>query len=226
MDKEVLRKLNIFFSKYPTKKYSKGEIILFPEKHPERIYNIKKGFVRSYSLSEDGHELTLNIFKPSSFFPIPTVLAELENSYFFEALSDIELNLAPVDEVIEYIKSDKEVLFNLTKRLSVGLEGFIIRTQFLIRSDARQKIASSLVMMVRRFGQEDRKKIKIQLPQTHADIASLAGVSRETASIELKKLEREKIIERRGKTTIVLSLLKLRKISTLYHKNKPLPYSF
>jgi CRP/FNR family transcriptional regulator len=226
VDKKVLRKLNIFFSKYPTKNYSKGEVVLSPEKHPERIYNIKKGFVRSYSLNEDGHELTLNIFKPSSFFPIPTVLAELKNSYYFESLSDIELNLAPVDEVVEYIKSDKEVLFDLTRRLSVGLEGFMTRAQFLIRSDARQKIASSLVMMVRRFGQKGSKKIKIQLPQTHADIASLAGISRETASIELKKLEREKIIERKGKTTIVLNLLKLQRISTLYHENKPLPYSF
>ena len=226
MDKEVLHKLNIFFSKYPTKKYSKGEIILSPEEYPKRIYNIKKGFARSYSLSEDGHELTLNIYKPSSFFPIPTVLAELKNSYYFEALSGIVLNLAPVDEVVEYIKSDKEVMFDLTRRLSVGLEGFMTRTQFLILSDSRQKIASSLVMMVRRFGQKDRKKIIIQLPQTHADIASLAGVSRETASVELKKLEREKVIERKGKTTIILSLLKLRKISTLYYEDNPLPYTF
>ena len=226
MDKEALRKLNIFFSKYPTKKYLKGETILFPEMRPEIIYNIKKGFVRSYSLSEDGHELTLNIFKPSSFFPIPTVLAELKNSYYFEALSSIELNLAPADEVVEFIKSDKEVIFDLTRRLSIGLEGFMTRTQFLIRSDARQKIASSLVMMVRRFGQKNSKKITIQLPQTHADIASLAGVTRETASIELKKLEREKVIERKGRTTIVLSLLRLKRISTLYYENKPLPYSF
>ena len=64
------------------------------------------------------------------------------------------------------------------------------------------------------------------MPQTHADIASLAGVSRETASVELKKLEREKVIERKGKTTIILSLLKLRKISTLYYEDNPLPYTF
>ena len=226
MDKNVLRKLNIFFSKYPTKKYSKGEIILSPDEYPERIYNIKKGFVRSYSLGEDGYELTLNIFKPFSFYPIPTVLAKLKNLYYFEALSDVVLNLAPADEVVEYIKTDKEVLFDLTRRLSIGLEGFMTRTQFLIRSDARQKVASSLVMMVKRFGQKDGKKINIYLPQTHADIAGLAGVSRETASIELKKLEREKIIKRKGRTTIVLSFLKLQRISTLYHENKPLPYGF
>ncbi len=225
MDKRVLHKLDVFFSKYPTKKYSKGENILSPGNNPETIHNIKKGFVRSYLLNEDGHELTLNIYKPSSFFSITTVLAKLENSYHFEALSGVVLNLVPVDEVLEYIKSDKEVLFDLTRRLSVGLEGFITRTHFLIRSDARQKIASSLVMMAKRFGQKDGKKTIIQLPQTHADIASLAGVSRETASIELKKLEREKIIERKGRITIVLSLLKLQRISTLYHEDKPLPYS-
>ncbi|MBY9002309.1 MAG: helix-turn-helix domain-containing protein, partial [Candidatus Heimdallarchaeota archaeon] len=218
--------LGISKSRNLSLKYSKGETILSPEDKINSIYSIKKGFVCSHSINEEGYELTLNIYKPSSFFPIVTALANVDSSYYFKAISNVVLYIAPVDEVIEYLRSDEEVLFDLTKRLSVGLEGFMIRTQFLIRSDARQKIASSLVMMVRRFGLKDGKKVTIQLPQTHADIASLAGVSRETASIELKKLEREKVIERKGKTTIVLNLLKLQRISILYYEDKPLPYTF
>jgi len=142
-------------------------------------------------------------------------------------MTDVVLRKAPTQKVHEFVKSDQEVLFDLTKRISSGLEGFMIRTQYLIRSNAKQKISSSLLLLARRFGQNTSdKKVKILLPQTHEDIANLAGVSRETASLELKKLEDEKIIISEKQIYTINNFQKLREISTIYLEDQALPYNF
>jgi hypothetical protein len=51
-------------------------------------------------------------------------------------------------------------------------------------------------------------------------------VSRETASIELKKLKDEKIIATKNKTPTILDLERLKKLSTIYYEDQLLPYSF
>ncbi len=222
----VKAKIDSFFDKYHTLKLKKGQTIIKPEEPIVYIYNIKEGFVKSYSTNENGMELTLNIYKPYSFFPITETLAGRTNTYYFEAITDVVLQRAPTHEVHEFIRSDNEVLFDLTRRVSIGLEGFMIRTQYLIRSNATQKVASSMVLLARRFGENKAGQIKIILPQTQADIANLSGVSRETASIELNKLIGNRIIKANKLHYTVLDMDSLKEASTIYYEDQPLPYNF
>jgi len=52
--------------------------------------------------------------------------------------------------------------------------------------------------------------ILIHIPLTHRDIAMLVGMTRETVSIEIKKLERKGIIEYKGRSIFVKDLRKLK----------------
>lgn len=226
MEKQVQSKIEDFFSNYKSQKYKKGATIIRPEESLKYIYLIREGYVKSYSLNEGGYELTINIYKPYSFFPITETLAGKINTYFFEAITDTELRRAPTGNVHKFIQNNSDVLFDLTKRISSGLEGFMIRTQYLIRSNSTQKVTSSLVLLARRFGKEISNKIEIQLPQTHEDIANLAGVSRETASIELKKLKDKGLITVKSKKYIINQMETLKELSTIYYEDQPLSYSF
>jgi CRP/FNR family transcriptional regulator len=224
---KIEQKTTAFFANFPEKKIKKGETIIQPEEPLIFIYYLVSGYVKSFSLNDEGMELTINIFKPNSYFPITETLTGRTNPYFFEAITDVVLRKAPTHKVHEFVKDDHEVLFDLTKRISSGLEGFMIRTQYLIRSNAKQKISSSLLLLARRFGQNTpNKKVKILLPQTHEDIANLAGVSRETASLELKKLENEKIISSSKQIYIINDFKKLREISTIYFEDQTQPHNF
>lgn len=220
-------KIEEFFSKCPKIEVEKGSVIIQPEEPLVYIYNLVSGYVKSYSINEEGIELVINIFKPGTYFPITETLAGITNNYYFEAATDVVLQKAPTKKVHDFVKSDAEVLFDLTKRISSGLEGFMIRTQYLIRSSAEKKVASSLVLLARRFGENILdNKVKINLPQTHEDIANLSGVTRETASIELKKLENEGLISSSKQIFLIHNFQELKEKSTLYYEDRPLPYSF
>jgi CRP/FNR family transcriptional regulator len=224
---KVHEQIKGFFSGYPKLELKKGSVIIKPQEPLLNIYNIFLGYVKSYSINEDGMELTINILKPYSFFPITETFAGMTNNYFFEAVTDVVLQKAPTRDVHEFVKSHQDILFDLVKRISIGLEGFMIRTQYLIRSNATQKVSSSLVLLARRFGENlAGQKVKILIPQTHTDIANLSGVSRETASIELKKLQDGGIIAYKKQTFIINDFNQLRDLSVIYQEDTATRLSF
>jgi len=202
--------LNFFgkFGKIIT--YKKGEVILRPSENPTGILYIKKGLVRLYSVSSSGQEITFNIYKPGSYLLMMWALSEVENNYFFETLTEVKGLMAPKDEAVEFLKNQPELLYRLTKRTMIGLEGIVQTSQALLFGNVHSKIATVFLMLARRFGKKGRNgQIVISAPLTHRLIATLAGLTRETASLEIEKLEEEKVISRRKYLYVVNKLKKL-----------------
>ncbi|OGM11893.1 hypothetical protein A2Z22_01525 [Candidatus Woesebacteria bacterium RBG_16_34_12] len=223
----VKNKIEKFFSQYKEYQFPKKYEILGPNEQVFYIYFIKEGFVRSYSISEEGSEITLNIYKSGSFFPFTLALSDKINPHFYESLTKIEVYKAPYKDVLKFVKDDCQVLFDLTKRLSSGLEGFVLRTQFLLRTNAVQKTASDLYLLAKRFGKNLKSgDIIIELPLTHQEIANLTGLARETTSVILKKMEKEGIIGRKGKYWIIKNIKELKQKSLIYIEDKALPLSY
>ncbi len=212
---EVGRQLFQFFSQYHSLKYKKRETILRSQDTPAGVFFLKKGYVRSYSVSSDGEELTVLIYKPGDVFPYTWTLNNIPNSYYFEAMTPAELVRVPKDAFLLFLETNKEIFTELTKRLVVRFAGLLERMEHLVFGNAYEKVASILVICVERFGESRKNSVFIPLPLTHKDIAALIGLTRETVSIEIKKLEDKKIIRCKNRYIIVKSLEKLKKESLL-----------
>jgi CRP-like cAMP-binding protein len=191
---EITQKIRSFFSRYPATSYNKDEIILRPDDPVPHVYYVASGFVRMYCLLPDGKELTLNIFKPDSYFPMMLILGSTPNSYYYQTLTPAKLERAPSYEALTYLRKETDVLLELTSRLSVGVNGLLSNIQYLLFGPASSRVASVLLILSRRFGKEKDSTITIQLPLTHQDIANLIGLTRETTSLEMEKLVTRKII--------------------------------
>jgi CRP/FNR family transcriptional regulator, anaerobic regulatory protein len=191
---ETTKKIRLFFSSYPATTYKKDEIILRPDDPTPYVYYVASGFVRMYCLLPDGKELTLNIFKPESYFPMLLVLGSSTNSYYYETLTPVTLERAPRAEILAFTHREPDVLFELTSRISVGVNGLLSNIQYLLFGSASSRVASVLLILSRRFGNEKDSTTTIQLPLTHQDIANLIGLTRETTSLEMEKLVARKII--------------------------------
>lgn len=190
--------------------FKKGEVILRPNENPSGIYYIKKGLVRLYSISASGKEITFNIYKPGTYLFMMWALSEIENSYFFEALTEVETINAPKAAFIEFIKNEPDLLYKLNTRTMVALEAMISTTQTLLFGNAQSKIAATFVMLAKRFGTKGKNgHIIIKTPLTHQLLATLSGLTRETSSIEIGKLEKENIICRKRRQFIVNKLKNL-----------------
>lgn len=193
MENTVTEKIESFLQNYPHRHFSKGEYLITPEKDPAGIFVLQKGMVRVTSTSKNGIEVTLNIFKPTSFFPMQWVLNDSPNSYIYEALTDTDIVLVPKKEFKEYIEMNYDIAFDLLKRIYRGLDGYMKRMESLLSGDAFVRVVTTLLIHALRLREHDVNSVTLHL--THAQIASESGLTRETVTREMKKMQKEKLIE-------------------------------
>ena len=209
------QKLDNFFINHKPFHYKKGEVILRAGEPLSSIFYIKKGYARVYSLSKTGEELTLIIFRAGDFFPTMSILVRPLNTYFIEAMTPCELLRASREEFVAFIKNNPEFHLELTKRILIRFGGVLERMEHLVFGNAGAKIASIILICAERFGKKEGSRIIIEVPLTHSDIASLVGLTRETTSIEIKKLVDKGLIGYKGRQLVVKNLRGLKGKSLL-----------
>lgn len=217
-DEKIIRKLNNFFNNFDKHQYQKGEIIIRSGEAPKGIFYLQRGFVRQYSISEKGDEVTLNLYKPHTFFPMMWALNNTPNNYYFETLTATSVAIAPRDKVVTFIKNEPEILYDLTKRLYKGIDGILKRMEYLMSGDAYKKLIVILLISRERFATSD-KKLAISLKLTHKELAAQAGISRETVSREMKKLEKRGLVSYNRNLITIRNLKKIEK-EFFYNKNR------
>jgi len=163
--------------------------------------------VRCFALSPEGTELTINIFKPVSFFPVGWALNNRADNYTYQAVTDLEVYIAPKEEFEKFLQHNPDVVYDLLKRIYRGLDGYFLRMESLLSGTPSFKTAVQLVIHTKRFGIKEAEKYKVNL--THTQLASLAGLTRETVTREIKKLEDKKLVTYEGKQLIILDIAKL-----------------
>jgi CRP-like cAMP-binding protein len=208
---DVSKKIYNFFSKYPETKYPKDNVIIYPNKEIPFIYYLESGVVRQYVNTIDGEELTLNLFKAKSYFPIMLVLSSEDNKYMFQALTNVSVYKAPTSEVLSFVKDNPDVSFELLVRISKGLSGTLVKIQEQLPSNAYRKVAALLVYLTKSFGKIDDDKIIIDIPLTHYTIASWLGLQRETVSRQMEILAKKKVIQYKNRFIRVRNIKLLKK---------------
>ncbi len=215
MESDPYGKINEFFARHKLLKYKKREVVLRAGDIPSGIFYLRKGFIRQYVISRDGEEFTAIIYKPGDLFPLLWALNERISNRTFEAMTAVELSRAPIDKFITFIKSEPTVLYRVTSRILNRVNALSERMEYLVLGNAYQRVASLIWIFASRFGEKVASSILVPLPLTHKDIASLIGITRETTSIELKKLEKKNIIGYKGRMILVKKIDMLRELSLL-----------
>jgi CRP-like cAMP-binding protein len=183
-----------FYKQFKIRDYKKGEMLIRADDDPQGIFCLTKGYVRQYTISKTGAELTLHILKPLSYFPMVWAINGTPNIYYFEALTPVEVGRAPRDEVVSFIKDKPAIIFALMSELLDDYAETLKRVEHLVFSDAYRRVISVLLYIIKHFGEENADGIVVRHRFTQQDLATLVGVSRETASNEMVKLEKKGLV--------------------------------
>lgn len=209
MDKSkllIIKKLDRFFGQYKFIKFRKREIIIRADDQPLGIFYLKSGVTREYVISPKGEELTLNIFRPYAFFPMPYALNQTINNHFYEAQTPVEAWRAPTDAVVEFLKKEPEVTLDLLSRIYRGLQGLFLRMEYLMGGSATERLIAELVIYGKRFGEVKNGQVEVNLRLTQKDLAAQTGTARETVGRILKSLSQKKLIVFKRKKLIINDL--------------------
>lgn len=223
---QIRQQIEIFFQNYHHLFFWKKELILRSDDIFPYVFYVKNGFLRTYRISEDGEELTLTILQPDDFFPMTYGLNNMPKIYYLEAMTPLELYKAPRNQFVDYLKRNHEIFFQLSARIMDRYDGLLARMEYIVWSKAYTKVAATLLLCARRFGEYSGNEVTIQVPLTHKDIATLIGITRETTSIEMKHLEKKGLLTKRGKLLVVRDILQLEKESLLNNQDELLQNQF
>jgi CRP/FNR family transcriptional regulator, cyclic AMP receptor protein len=173
------------------RKYAEKQIIIYAGDQVNHFFYLEKGYVKVYTITEDGEERILLILKPGDLFPLLRDPARPGQSslYFHVAMVDVELSVIDQLELLKQLKNDHQAAWELLSYTSKFSSILTSRLAQLESKTAEEKLSNLLSYLISVCG----KKIQphtyfLDLKLTHQDIANLIGVTRETASVTLKQL--------------------------------------
>ena len=203
-----------FISHYPQRSFKKGDTILLKGERPRYIFVIESGLVKTYSITKTGDERLVAISRKDEDFPIGFAFGLIEESqYFYEAFTKCTVRLIPLHEFIRHLHTDPESMYMRQVRMTMLLLSTLSRVHALEQSRASDKVALTLLYMADQLGgifKTYKMANRLKISVTQQEIANSLGVTRETANVELKKLEMLKLIDHSRKS-YVLYMERLRK---------------
>ena len=169
----------------------------------DACYVVRRGDLRVTREHSDGRAIALATLGPGDFFGELAMLDGGSRSASVETLSDSELLALPAGDMRRVIASHGEIaaklIVALTRRLRETNER-VARQSF---QTVPSRVAGVLAQLIAEEAiPEDRDGITVRM--TQADLAQLAGTSRESVSRFLATLERAGVVAvGRGRVTIV-----------------------
>jgi len=192
MDEKVKIIVEAFFSSFPVHSYKKGELLVRADDQPRGVMYLTKGSVKVYAISHKGEEVVVNIFSVGSFFPLSWAIADLDNSYFYEALESVTLRRAPKDVAIEFLKKNPDVVFDLLTRMYRGVDGLLLKMTYLMGENAYVRLVGELLVSVKRFGTFTEGTCSVKI--TERELAARTGLTRETVSRQIHELKKKGLL--------------------------------
>lgn len=200
-----------FFRKQKSREYKKGQLILRADDTPNGVYFIEKGYVKVYSLTENGTEKDKNYYKPGEIFPLIWTFSNIKKNVYFEAVDDVVVKRLPRQEFLDFIKTDKKILLDIINRITLILNVYSDRIDTLGYTKTYTRLISLLLSLSKRYGKKYGKNIVLEVPLGHREIANSIAMTRETASRELETLTKKGIISQKGHLIVIKDIKKLKK---------------
>lgn len=210
MNAQVMKKLDDFFHQYKHQKYKRGEILIRADENPSGIFYLEEGIVKRYTISSQGGEIILNLYKKHSFFPMSWAINKISPSHYFEAMTPVETWKAPPADVVNFLITEHDVCHELLSRAYTGMERVWIQIEYLLSGNAYARIIVEIIHCAEKFGKAKGNKILITYPIKEKDLAAQTGMARETVSRSIQELRKKKLVTFEKNVLIITNLEKLR----------------
>jgi len=214
MNEKIKKQFDSFFSKFEIIKYKKGQLLFKSGDNLNTAYVEKSGFLRAYVVN-DGKEISLPSLKPLFFCAGINGLHKKTNKYFVEAITAVELYAIPMEEFLKFIKKDINILNEVNKQLINTLIDLSNNWQQIVAGDANSKVAGLICMIAKEIGQKKGEEILINSNTPHRILASMAGITRETVTLQILKLQKQGYLYNKGRNMVIKNIEKIREIAKI-----------
>lgn len=191
-------------NKIDHKEFSKGDVIFTEGNIANTLYFINEGKIKLYKYTKDGKEQILHILSEGDFFGELELIKPSKYGFNSKAIEDSKICTLTKEEMKDTMMKNPEIGIKVLETVGERLSKVENLVQNLATNDVDSRMAYLIIELMEKYGENVDGNISVKLPISREDMASYIGVTRETISRKLKKLEDENLIKIIGTKTIII----------------------
>ncbi len=188
----------------------KGANILFQGEVPRWVSIVRDGAVRAYTIASNGDERIVSLHSKGDILPLSWAVGQTTNSlFYYDALSDARLMQIPRSAFTRMLEEEPTLAGYVLQYGVSEQTALLLRITGLEQSRAIEKVGFTMYYLLFRYGTAvEGDEYFIDMKLSHATIASLVGLTRESTTKTLRTLK-EKGILRYSASNYTVSKTKL-----------------
>jgi CRP/FNR family transcriptional regulator, cyclic AMP receptor protein len=185
------------------RRYRPGEYVFREGDDSDTCYVVRSGHARALREHSDGRQITLATFGPGDFFGELAMFDNERRSATVQAADELDLLGILGDDMRALLARHPDIAVKLVISLGRRLRAANERLARQSFQTVQSRVATVLCQLVDRARAEGAPERDVPVVATQAELAQLAGSSRESASRFLAVLERAGVISQgRGRLTV------------------------
>jgi CRP/FNR family transcriptional regulator len=185
------------------RRFDPGEIVFREGDESDTCYVVRSGRARAIREHSDGRSITLANFGPGDIFGELAMFDNERRSATVEAIEKTEAIAILGGDMRRLLRQHPDIAVKLVGALATRLRETNERLARQSFQTVQSRVAAVLAQLVEAARAEGVEEADVLISSTQADLAQLAGSSRESASRFLAVLERAGIITQgRGKLIV------------------------
>jgi CRP/FNR family cyclic AMP-dependent transcriptional regulator len=173
--------------------YKKKQVIYSEGNHPNKLYYIEKGKVKTFKSNADGKEFTVGLHGEGEFIGYVALLEGTVYKETAEAIDATDIAIIPLEEFRGLIESNKEVMQKFIKLLAKNVAEKEEQLLGLAYNSLRKRVADALITLQQKYQKDNKEKFSIQISRD--DLANIAGTATESLIRTLSDFKAEKLID-------------------------------
>lgn len=199
---------------FSLKKWKKNTVFFHADQTLFKFFIIISGRMKMYQIdSENGREFTVFLLAQNDMFDVISLLDGQKHSMNLETLDDVEVLVAPIDKMREWIETHPMINKTLLPYLAKQMR--ILETNLTdnVLSDIPTRLAKLILSNV----DETSHQLQLINDLPHYEIANLIGSTRAVVNRHIQNFKKSGILDIHRKDTSIIDLeLLLDRVSEKY----------
>jgi CRP/FNR family transcriptional regulator len=185
------KELSHILKKINSRKFKKNEIIIHIKDANRVMYIILHGKVKVIRTTDDGKEIVLAMHQTGDFFGEMSFIDGKTAPATVMATEDSHVLIISRENFYSILFNSEKVLQSLLQILTSRIRESWDVINLLNFKNASERIQTLFILLSNKYGQKMEKGLTLDIKLTHQDIANMSGVTRETVTRVLDKLQKD-----------------------------------
>jgi CRP-like cAMP-binding protein len=187
------------------RRFSPKDTIFTPGDPDDQLYFLLSGTVRLYKIYGDYKEATTALLKNEGVFGKLNLVEGRWQDVFAEAVTEARVASIQKASIEQVIKSDPGFALKLFSAFSERLRQSDEVIESLLHREVSTRLATLLINLGERFGEENGVGMLIDVRLTHQDLANMIASTREAVSKVMSEFQRDGLIESRNRRVVIIN---------------------